>query len=108
METELLEEIKNITKECDEIQKKSLDIYGKYDIDKSIVWMTEEFGEVVAAIRKGKSKEETTGEFGDLLAWIFALANNLEIKISDAISGTFEKEINRQLKKYGKLKYKTK
>ena len=105
MEIELKEKITEIVKPCDDIQKMSLDIYGKYDIDKSIVWMAEEFGEVVAAIRKGKSKENKVEEFGDLLAWIFALANNFDIKISDSIQNTFEKEINRQMKKYGKLKY---
>ena len=105
MERELKEKIKKIVRPCDDIQKMSLDIYGKYDIDKSIVWMTEEFGEVVSAIRKGKSKENQTEEFGDLLAWIFSLANNLDIKIADSIQNTFEKEINRQIKKYGKLKY---
>lgn len=32
--------------EMDEIQNVALEIYGKYDIDKSMLWMTEEFGEL--------------------------------------------------------------
>ena len=31
------------------LQEDALLIYGKYDLDKSIVWMAEEFGEVVKA-----------------------------------------------------------
>ena len=100
----ILNNIKDST--CESIQKLSLDIYGKYDLDKSIIWMTEEFGEVVAAIRKQKGKEDISGEFGDLLAWIFAIANNLEIKVSDAIEISFKKEVNRQINTYGRLKYK--
>ena len=67
--------------------------------------MTEEFGEVIQAIRKGKSKEDITEEIGDLMAWILCVSNILNIKLAQAINITFSKEINRQIKKYGKLKY---
>ncbi|MFB5761893.1 MazG nucleotide pyrophosphohydrolase domain-containing protein [Paenibacillus medicaginis] len=91
--------------ELDNIQDASLQVYGRYDLDKSIIWMVEELGEVVAAIRKGKTKEEISGELGDLMAWIFCLGNIMNIKISDALRETFFKEFDRQIKVYGKLKY---
>lgn len=42
---------------------------------------------------------------GDLLAWIFCIGNILDIKISDALKLTMEKEVKRQLATYNKLKY---
>lgn len=89
----------------EDIQKGALKLYGKYDIDKSIVWMAEEFGEVVAAIHKGHSKESIKEELGDLLAWIFCFSNIFDIELIDAMRMTMEKENLRQIKKYGKLKY---
>lgn len=88
-----------------EIQNASLKLYGKYDVDKSLIWMTEELGEVVAAIHKKHSKEHIKEELGDLLAWIFCLGNIFDIAIVDAMKDTMNKEISRQKKVYGKLKY---
>ena len=88
-----------------EIQLGALKLYGKYDVDKSLIWMAEEFGEVVAAIHKGHSKECIKEELGDLLAWIFCLSNIFDIELVEAMQDTMEKEINRQLRKYGELKY---
>ena len=87
------------------IQENSLKIHGKYNLDKSIIWMLEEFGELVSSIRKGHSKDKITGELGDLTAWIFCIANILDIKLSAALMSTYKKEIKRQIDKYGKLKY---
>lgn len=94
-------DIRNI----DDIQDEALRIYGKYDLEKSMLWMTEEFGEFFKAIRKKCSHEEIKGEMGDLLAWIFCMGNILEINLSDAVDNTFRKEIQRQLNTYSKLKY---
>ena len=82
-----------------------VNIYGKYDLNLSMLWMTEELGEVVAAIRKGLPEHEVTEELGDLIVWIFNIGNILNIKIEDAMRISMEKEVNRQLKKYGKIKY---
>ena len=92
-------------KKVDILQEDSLKIYGKYDLEKSMLWMTEEFGEFFKSIRKNDPLEEIEGEMGDLLAWIFVLGNILGINVSDAIEGTFNKEINRQMRVYSKLKY---
>ena len=91
--------------QVDLIQKEALKIYGVYDLEKSMLWMTEEFGEFFKAIRKNASKEEVTDEMGDLLAWIFCMGNILGINLSDAIKSTFRKEIGRQLVTYHKMKY---
>lgn len=95
----------NDIKKVKYIQEEALKIYGKYDLEKSMLWMTEEFGEVIQAIRKKKSKEEIIGEIGDLLAWVLCISNILDIDISDCITGTFKKEIGRQLRVYKKIKY---
>lgn len=95
-------------KDClalDQLQKEALNIYGKYDLNKSLIWMTEEFGEVIQAIRKQKSKEDITEEIGDLFAWIICISNILDIKLEQAVNTTFSKEINRQIREYGQLKY---
>ena len=101
MTKELDKKLKNI----DEIQNLMVNIYGKYDLNLSMLWMTEELGEVVAAIRKGLPEHEVTEELGDLIVWIFNIGNILNIKIEDAMRISMEKEVNRQLKKYGKIKY---
>jgi mazG nucleotide pyrophosphohydrolase domain len=95
----------NVTNNADDIQEIALNIYGKYDLDKSLLWMTEEFGEVIKAIHKHDSKEHIVEEIGDLSAWILCLCNILDIKFSDSLKNTFSKEINRQKNTYGDLKY---
>ena len=92
-------------KHIDEIQKLMINIYGKYDINLSMLWMTEELGEVIAAIRKGLPEREIVEELGDLIVWIFNIGNILNIKIEDSMRISINKEINRQLKKYGEIKY---
>ncbi len=92
-------------KYIDEIQNLMINIYGKYDINLSMLWMTEELGEVIAAIRKGLPEREVVEELGDLIVWIFNIGNILNIKIEDSMRISIKKEINRQLKKYGEIKY---
>ena len=92
-------------KYIDEIQNLMINIYGKYDINLSMLWMTEELGEVIAAIRKGLPEREVVEELGDLIVWIFNIGNILNIKIEDSMRISIKKEIIRQLKKYGEIKY---
>ena len=105
VENEKIKEVEDIAALADKIQEYALNIYGKYDLEKSMLWMTEEFGEVISAIRKNKSREDICGEIGDLTAWILCICNILDIDLSDAIKSTFDKEMKRQLNKYGKYKY---
>lgn len=48
----------DFTASIDHIQEEFYQVYGKYDLQKSMIWMVEELGEVISAIRKEKSKEE--------------------------------------------------
>ena len=89
----------------EKLQNNAKNIYGTYELDKSLIWMTEEFGEVIQAIRKKKSRDEIAEEIGDLVAWVLCISNILNIKLADSITKTFEKEVNRQIETYGKLKY---
>ncbi|EJP18146.1 MazG nucleotide pyrophosphohydrolase domain-containing protein [Leptospira interrogans] len=98
-------EAEKIASQLDEIQDFSLQVYGKYDLEKSLLWMTEELGEVISAIRKKRSFDEIEEEIGDLIAWVFNIANIQGLRISRCYQKTLIKEINRQIKKYGKLKY---
>lgn len=102
---EVIKELDKKLKNIDEIQNLMVNIYGKYDLNLSMLWMTEELGEVVAAIRKGLPEHEVTEELGDLIVWIFNIGNILNIKIEDAMRISMKKEVNRQIKKYGKIKY---
>jgi NTP pyrophosphatase (non-canonical NTP hydrolase) len=88
-----------------DIQSGYLQIFGKYDLEKSLIWLFEEMGEVVAAIRKGHSKTEISGEIGDLCTWIINLANILGIDLAASLNSTLHKEYKRQIGKYGRLKY---
>ena len=90
---------------CDDVQKIYKSIFGIYDIDKALLWMAEECGEVIGAVRKGKNIQEIKEELGDLLNWIFSVSNILGIDISSVIKLSLVKEIDRQEEKYGRLKY---
>lgn len=98
-------DVNKITEPLQNIQILSLELQGKCDIEKSLIWMTEELGEVISAIRKKHDKEDISGEIGDLFAWIICLCNILDIDLRDSINKTYLKELSRQYSAYGKLKY---
>jgi NTP pyrophosphatase (non-canonical NTP hydrolase) len=62
--------------------------YGERDrergIPSTIAWLAEEVGELAKAVRKG-SREDQIHEFGDVLAWLASLANQLDISFEDAV-----------------------
>jgi NTP pyrophosphatase (non-canonical NTP hydrolase) len=62
--------------------------YGERDrargIPATIAWLAEEVGELAKAVRKG-SREDQVHEFGDVLAWLASLANQLGISLDDAV-----------------------
>ncbi len=43
-------------------------------IEGTFMWLMEEVGELAAALRSG-SREEQSGEFADVLAWLVTIAN---------------------------------
>ena len=61
--------------------------YGQRDGDRgvpaTIAWLTEELGELAQAVRKG-SRDQQIHEFGDVLAWLASLANQLDLSLADA------------------------
>jgi len=50
----------------------------------SVAWLAEEVGELAQAVRKG-DRSEQVHEFGDVLAWVATLANQMDIDLSEAI-----------------------
>lgn len=49
----------------------------------TFIWLVEEVGELADAIKKG-DKEALKEEISDVLAWLFSLANILEIDVEVA------------------------
>lgn len=50
----------------------------------TVAWIAEEVGELAQAVRKG-SRAEQEHEFGDVLAWVASLANQVGIDLSTAV-----------------------
>lgn len=63
------------------------DLYGAADRDRgvpaTVAWLAEEVGELAQAVRKG-TPDEQLHEFGDVLAWLASLANQMEIDLEAA------------------------
>lgn len=62
--------------------------YGANDRERgvaaTVAWLAEEFGELAQAIRKG-TREEQVHEFGDVLAWVASLANQMHVSLDEAV-----------------------
>ena len=71
-----------------EFQTHIEDVYGEKDRERgiamSVAWLAEEVGELAQAIRKG-THEQRVHEFGDVIAWVFSIANQVGVNIEDAI-----------------------
>jgi len=50
----------------------------------TVAWLAEEVGELAQAVRKG-SVEQQLHEFGDVLAWVATLANQMHIDLTEAV-----------------------
>ena len=50
----------------------------------SVAWIAEEVGELAQAVRKG-SRDQQVHEFGDVIAWVASLANQLGISLDEAV-----------------------
>lgn len=64
-------------------------LYGEGDrergVPSTVAWLCEELGELAQAVRKG-TREDQLHEFGDVLAWLASLANQLDISLDEAIA----------------------
>lgn len=63
--------------------------YGDRDrargVPATVAWLAEELGELAQAVRKG-SVEQQLHEFGDVLAWVASLANQMGVDLDQAIT----------------------
>ena len=71
-----------------EFQTHIENVYGETDLERgiamSVAWLAEEVGELAQAIRKG-TYEQRVHEFGDVIAWVFSIANQVGVNMEDAI-----------------------
>lgn len=71
-----------------ELQRIIDETYGERDrargVPSTVAWLAEELGELAQAVRKG-SVEQQMHEFGDVLAWVASLANQMDIDLETAI-----------------------
>ena len=51
----------------------------------TVAWLAEEVGELAQAVRKGNHAQQVH-EFGDVLAWVATLANEMGIDLVEAVS----------------------
>lgn len=50
----------------------------------TVAWLAEEIGELAQAVRKG-TRDQQVHEFGDVVAWVATLANQMGIDLTDAV-----------------------
>jgi NTP pyrophosphatase (non-canonical NTP hydrolase) len=50
----------------------------------TVAWLAEEIGELAQAVRKG-THDQQVHEFGDVIAWVATLANQMGIDLTDAV-----------------------
>ncbi len=53
-------------------------------VSASVAWLAEEVGELAQAVRKG-SREQQVHEFGDVIAWVATLANQMGVDLTEAV-----------------------
>lgn len=74
--------------ELAELQRLMEELYGGADrergIPSTVAWLAEELGELAQAVRKG-TREQQVHEFGDVLAWLASLANQMDITLDEAM-----------------------
>jgi NTP pyrophosphatase (non-canonical NTP hydrolase) len=54
-------------------------------VSASVAWLAEEVGELAQAIRKG-TPEQQLMEFGDVVAWVATLANQMGVDLEAAVA----------------------
>ena len=73
--------------EISDFQALMEELYGEGDrargVPSTVAWLAEEVGELAQAVRKG-TREQQLHEFGDVLAWLSSLANQMDIDLTEA------------------------
>jgi NTP pyrophosphatase (non-canonical NTP hydrolase) len=85
------------------LQHAALEIYGRLEPDRALVWTVEELGELAQAVRRNEGRSRLEEELGQLTAWMLCLANILHVDLAAAVESAIQTEIDRQLTKYGQL-----
>jgi len=74
--------------ELAEVQRLMDELFGEVDhargVPSTVAWLAEELGELAQAVRKG-TREQQLHEFGDVLAWLASLANQMQIDLDEAM-----------------------
>ena len=72
----------------DELQDVIQRTFGTRDhargVPATVAWLAEEVGELAQAVRKG-TVDQQLHEFGDVLAWVATLANQMGSNLTEAI-----------------------
>jgi len=50
----------------------------------TVAWLAEEVGELAQAVRKGSTAQQVH-EFGDVIAWVATLANQMGVDLTEAV-----------------------
>ncbi len=76
----------------DELQQFIEKMYSDKDRQRgsagTFLWLTEEIGELAAAIMEG-TKQDKTEEFADVIAWLVTLANVEGINLTEAMQAKY-------------------
>jgi len=67
----------------DVIQRTFGDKDRERGVPSTVAWLAEEIGELAQAVRKG-TREQQLHEFGDVIAWVASLANQMGISLEEA------------------------
>jgi len=71
-----------------QLQQVIAETYGDRDrqrgVPSTVAWLAEEVGELAQAVRKGTPAQQAH-EFGDVLAWVASLANQMDIDLTESI-----------------------
>ncbi|MBR7742457.1 pyrophosphohydrolase [Phycicoccus sp. BSK3Z-2] len=71
------------------LQRVIEDTYGERDrargVPSTVAWLAEEVGELAQAVRKG-THEQREHEFGDVVAWVASLANQMGVDLDAAVA----------------------
>ena len=72
-----------------EFQTLIRNMYFEKDVDRGVdgtfMWLTEEIGELAAALREG-THDDKMEEFADVLAWLTTIANVAGVDLTDAVT----------------------
>jgi NTP pyrophosphatase (non-canonical NTP hydrolase) len=73
-----------------ELQQRIRDLFGAKDarrgVEGTFMWFMEEVGELSAALRDPKDRDNLVLEFADVLAWLATLANIAGVQLDEAIA----------------------